>query len=82
MLTSLALPEDSVSFRPELLLVSSRVKRDFKQPAVLEEPEELADNHGFVRIRERCLGDCMVDEIKGGGMDADIVKLFLVVSTE
>lgn len=54
--TSLALPDDSVSFRPEPLLVSSIFNLDLK-PVVVLEPEELADSHGFVRIRERSRGD-------------------------
>lgn len=80
---SLALPDDSVSLSPELLLVSFIVKRDLEpllpQPVVLE-LDELADSHGFVRIRERCLGDWMAgDETSGGGMDEGIGKLFRIV---
>lgn len=55
--TSLALPDDSVSFRPEPLLVSSIFNLDLKPVVVVLEPEELADSHGFVRIRERSRGD-------------------------
>ncbi|EZA58419.1 hypothetical protein X777_01376 [Ooceraea biroi] len=65
-LTSLALPDDSVSFKPELLLLSSRASRDFKP---LLEPDEFADNHGFVRMRERSRGDCTDGETNGGGID-------------
>lgn len=69
-----------MSFRPELLLLSSKVSRDFR-PFVLD-PEELADSHGFVRMRERSRGDCIGGEISGGGIDDGTGKLFLVESAE
>lgn len=79
-MTSLALPDDSVSFRPELLLVSSSVSLDLK-PVVLE-PEEFADNQGFVLIRDRSRGDCTVGETSGGGIEDGTGRLFLEESAE
>lgn len=69
-----------MSFKPELLLLSSRARRDFR-PFVLD-PEEFADSHGFVRIRERSRGDCTGGETKGGGIDDGTGRLFLVESAE
>lgn len=69
-----------MNFRPELLLLSSRVSLDFK-PFVLE-LEEFADSHGFVRIRERSRGDCIGGETSGGGIDDGTGKLFLDDSAE
>lgn len=69
-----------MSFRPELLLLSSSTCRDFR-PFVLE-PDEFADNHGFVRMRERSRGDCTDGETNGGGIDDGTGKLFLDESAE
>ena len=79
-MTSLALPDDSVSFRPELLLLSSRASRDLR-PFVLE-LEEFADSHGFVRMRERSRGDCTGGETNGGGIEDGTGRLFLDESAE
>lgn len=79
--TSLALPDDSVSFNPEPLLVSSRFNLDLK-PVVLE-PEELAESHGLVRIRDRSRGDWIVGDNKGGGIEeGGTIKLLLEDSAE
>ena len=80
-LISLMLPDDSMNFKPGLLLVSSRISFDLN-PDVLAELEELAESHGFVRIRERCLGDWSGAETRGGGIDDGIDKLFIDEFTE
>lgn len=47
------------------------------------EPEELAESHGLVRIRERCRGDWIEgEETRGGGIDEGIDKLFRVVPSD
>ena len=47
--------------------MSSRLSLDLK-PALLE-PDELADSHGFVRIRDRSRGDWTEGESNGGGIE-------------
>ncbi|KOX67860.1 hypothetical protein WN51_06906 [Melipona quadrifasciata] len=83
-LTSLALPDDSVSLRTESLPLS-RFSLDLKPPVVLEPEELAADSHGFVRIRERSRGDWTVGDSKGGGMEeggGGAVRLLLEDSAE
>lgn len=63
--TSLALPEDSVSLNPEPLLVSSRFSLYLK--LAVQELDELVESQGFVRMRERSRGDCVVGESRDGG---------------